>query len=154
MEKYITKEGLEKLKKELEDLEINKRREIAKRLQEAAAMGDLSDNAQYQETRREQSFLEGRILELKNIVRNAKIIEKDETKNGLIKVGSSISLKVDGLKQNLIIIGESESRPLEGKISYQSPLGKSLLEKKKGDIFEFEAPGGTIKVEILKVEKD
>jgi transcription elongation factor GreA len=153
MEKYITREGLEKLKKELEDLEINKRREIAKRLQEAAAMGDLSDNAQYQETRREQSFLEGRILELKNIIRNAKIIKKDETKNGLIKIGSSASLKVDGLEQKLMIIGESESRPLEGKISYQSPLGRSLLEKKEGDIFEFEAPGGTIKVEILKVEE-
>ena len=152
MKKYITQQGLEKLKKELKEAETGKRKEIADKLEKAIALGDLSDNAMYQETKREQAFLEGRILELKDSIRKSVVIEDGAGNKSIVEIGSTVIVKIYGDEQKLRIIGEAESDPLKGKISYQSPLGKALLDCKPGEIVEFEAPGGKTEVEIIKIE--
>lgn len=131
MTEYLTPEGYKKLKEELEYLKTVKRREIAKQIKEAAAMGDLKENAAYQIAKENQSFIEGRILELEEILKNAKIIKTKH--NGKVEVGSVVTLQIDGKKERYQIVGPQESNPFEGKISYQSPLGKALLNKRKGD---------------------
>ena len=152
MKKYITQQGLEKLKKELKSAETGKRKEVAGKLEKAIALGDLSDNAMYQEAKREQAFLEGRILELKDSIRKSVVIEDGGGNKGIVEIGSTVIVKIYGDEQKLRIIGEAESDPLKGKISYQSPLGQALLDCKSGEIVEFEAPGGKTKVEIIRIE--
>ncbi len=152
MEKYITQQGLEKLKKELKEAETNKRKEIADKLEKAIALGDLSDNAMYQETKREQAFLEGRILELKDSIRKSAVIEDGGGNKNVVEIGSTVVVKIYDDEQKLRIIGEAESDPLKGKISYQSPLGKALLNRKPGETVELETPGGKTKVEIIRIE--
>ena len=152
MKKYITQQGLEKLKKELKEAETGKRKEIADKLEKAIALGDLSDNAMYQEAKREQAFLEGRILELKDSIRKSVIIEDGNGNKGVVEIGSTVIVKIYGDEQKLRIIGEAESDPLQGKISYQSPLGQILLDCRAGETVEFETPGGKTKVEVIRIE--
>ena len=152
MKKYITLQGLEKLKKELKEAETGKRKEIADKLEKAIALGDLSDNAMYQEAKREQAFLEGRILELKDSIRKSVIIEDGNGNKGVVEIGSTVIVKIYGDEQKLRIIGEAESDPLQGKISYQSPLGQVLLDCRAGETVEFETPGGKTKVEVIRIE--
>src|SRR4030042_2853280 len=152
MEKYITQQGLEKLKKELKEAETDKRKEIADKLEKAIALGDLSDNAMYQEAKREQAFLEGRILELKDSIRKSVVIEDGGGNKNVVEIGSTVVVKIYDDEQKLRIIGEAESDPLKGKISYQSPLGKALLNRKPGETVELETPGGKTKVEIIRIE--
>ncbi len=152
MKKYITLQGLEKLKKELKEAETGKRKEIADKLEKAIALGDLSDNAMYQEAKREQAFLEGRILELKDSIRKSVIIEDGNGNKGVVEIGSTVIVKIYGDEQKLRIIGEAESDPLQGKISYQSPLGQILLDCRAGETVEFETPGGKTKVEVIRIE--
>ncbi len=151
MKQYITKKGLEKLRKELNKLETKERRRIAEQLNEAAALGDISDNAQYQETRREQSFLEGRVADIRALIRNAIVIQRDTAKKDIIQIGSLISLDMGGEKEEFKIVGANESDPLEGMISYRSPLGKALLGRKKGESFKFQSLVGEISVKIIKI---
>lgn len=140
------------MKKELKEAETDKRREIADRLEKAIALGDLSDNAMYQEAKREQAFLEGKILELKNSIRESVIIKDGNGDKSVVEIGSTVIIKIYGNEQKLRIIGEAESDPLKGKISYQSPLGEVLLGRKLGETVEFESPGGKTEVEVLKIE--
>lgn len=152
MRDYITTEGLGRLKKELEYLENIKRKEIAQKLKEEATLGDLSENAQYHELKQEQAFLEGRILKLREIINGAIVIEEEGKKNDRAGAGSLVTIVFDGKTEKFRIVGSSEADPLNGKISWQSPLGKMLLGKKKGASFEFEGPGGKIKCHILEIE--
>lgn len=131
MSEYITKQGLEKLKKELEYLEKVERKNIAERLAEAIAQGDLSENAGYQITKENQFFLEKRIKELKYIIDNAKIIDKP--KSNVISLSSVVSLETDKEKIEIQIVVPEEVDIMQGKISFQSPLGKALLGKRKGE---------------------
>jgi transcription elongation factor GreA len=151
MEKYLTPEGLEKLKKELEYLKNTKRKEIAKTLERSISFGDLTENAAYQEAKEAQAFLEGRILELENIIRSATIISNNKKKD-LVQVGSVVEVKSDGEKWKFKIVGSEEAKPLEGKISYNSPLGKALLNRKKGEKLEVTTPEGKKEYKILKIE--
>ena len=151
MKEYITKEGLEKIKEKLRYLEGTKRKEIAEKLGQEIEAGDLSENAQYHELKRQQSFLEGKILELKEIVKKATIID-DRAGNDVVRVGSTVSVILDGEEEKFKIVGPTEIDPLDGKISYQSPLGKALLGKREKESFEFEGPGKKIKGKILKIE--
>ena len=151
MKQYITKRGLEKLRKELSKLETKERRRIAEQLNEAAALGDISDNAQYQEARREQGFLEGRVADIRALIRNAIVVQEDTAKKDTIQIGSLISLDMGGEKEEFKIVGANESDPLGGMVSYQSPLGKALLGHKKGESFRFHGPAGEISVRIIKV---
>lgn len=145
----LTREGLEKLKKEYDDLTKVKRPEIVAKIQEARSLGDLSENAAYHQARREQSFVEGRIAELEELLKNAKIIENEE--NGIIQLGSVVKVKLDSEEQELTLVGEAEADVTAGRISHKSPIGEALLGKKVGDVAEVEAPIGKIKYTILYV---
>lgn len=148
---YLSKEKLEELKKELERLKTEGRKEVAEHLKKAKEYGDLSENAEYTEAKEEQQRLEGRIAELENIIRNAIIIKKS-TKGDRIKIGSVVHLKRDGKIYKYIIVGIDEADPSAGKISNESPLGRALLNKKIGESVEVSAPSGKIIYKILKIE--
>ncbi|MFH1820496.1 MAG: transcription elongation factor GreA [Candidatus Nealsonbacteria bacterium] len=151
MQKYVTREGLEKVKKELVYLKEVKRKEIAERLEICIAFGDLSENAEYHETKEAQAFLEGRILELEDILSNA-VLVPSSPKRGLAQIGSTILVKVGSEEEQFKIVGTEEGDPLEGKISINSPLGKALLNQPKGVIIQVETPQGKLQYKILKVD--
>jgi transcription elongation factor GreA len=155
-ETLVTKAGLKKLLEELEDLKNVKRKEVAVRLKEAISYGDLSENSEYQEAKNEQAFVAGRILELEQMIKNAKIIseKKSDTKGKEIQIGSTVTIrnKTDGDDPiSYTIVGSTEADPLEKKISNESPVGKAVLGKKKGDTIEVSTPAGIFKYEIIKV---
>lgn len=150
-DKYITKEGLEKLKKELEQLKKEERAKIANELKEAISFGDLSENAAYDEAKENQAFIEGKISELEKLISSAKIINKQDN-NGWVQVGSMVTLQSDGKEETYEIVGEEEANPLEKRLSFKSPLGHSLLNKPKGAQVEINTPKGTTKYKIVKID--
>lgn len=148
---YITADGLKKLKEELEHLKTVTRMEISERIREAKELGDLSENAEYSDAKDEQTFIENRIAELEAIIRNVQIIKKNK-KNGIVQIGSALKLKMENGKEiTYTIVGSSEAKPLEGKISNESPLGKAFLGKKEGEIVDVSVPKGIIKYTILEI---
>ncbi|MFH1171701.1 MAG: transcription elongation factor GreA [bacterium] len=148
---YITREGLQKIDEELSFLKNVKRREIADRIQQAKELGDLSENAEYVEAKNEQAFIEGRILELENVHRNAEVIE--ETHGGdIVRVGSTILFEYDGQTGEYLIVGSSEADPSHGRISNESPLGKAFIGRSVGESVEITTPRGTILYTIKKVK--
>jgi len=154
MEKYITPEGLEKIKKELDYLKNVERKEIAKRLKRCASFGDLTDNAEYLEAKEAQGFLEGRILELESLIRNC-IVVTDKKNIGLVQIGSTVLIgNQNNPKERQVfkIVGVREGIPWENKISIESPLGKALFNKTKGAVVELDTPEGKIKYKILKID--
>jgi len=152
----VTKEGLRKLKEELEHLKTIRRKEVADRLKEAISYGDLSENAEYEEAKNEQAFVEGRILELEKQIRRSKIISDGQTKkkSQLVEIGSHVTVLERGGKgepETYTIVGSTEANPIEQKISNESPVGKALLGHAKGDVVDVQAPGGKSKYEIVKI---
>src|SRR3989338_439205 len=139
--KSLTREGLEKLKEELEHLKDVKRREIAERLEKCLAFGDLSENAEYHETKEEQAFVEGRILELEQIIRDAVILSSEKQKD-LAQIGSTVLVSIGARKEKFKIVGAEGANPLEGKISINSPFGKAVLNKTMGDMVIVKTPQG------------
>lgn len=150
MVKYLTPEGLEKLKKELEHLKTVKRKEVSKKIEQTAAQGDLKENAGYDAAKEEQGFIEGKIKELNEIIAQASIIEKKEKDK--VQIGSIVSLESNNGKDKFQIVGPEEADILEGKISFESPLGEALLGKKKGDNVEINTPDGTKGCKIIEIE--
>lgn len=148
----VTKEGLEKMKKELDELRSTKRAEIAQRLKAAIAMGDLSENSEYDEAKNAQAFLEGRILQLEQQIRTAQVIEK--AAKGRVDVGSTVLIEDMGehLQEKVTIVGSTESNPFEGRISNESPVGRALMGAKAGDIVEAEAPNGVLKYKVISID--
>ena len=151
-EKYLTPEGLEKLKKELNILKTTRRKEISERIEEALKLGDLSENAEYQEAKDEQGLNEAKIRELEEIIKNAVLISSEKSKKKCVEVGCTIRVKYDGQEKEFTIVGPSEADPLKGFISNESPAGESFLGKKIGDKVSIEAPAGTIEYEILEIK--
>lgn len=151
MSEYISKEGLEKLKKELEHLKTEKRQEIAERLEHAKSLGDLSENAEYHEAKEEQSLMEQQIVELEETIRNAVLIKKDQH-TGKVEVGSTVLIRSDRGEETYTIVGSEESKPSEGKISNESPLGKVFLGKRVGEKVEVRTPAGPAIYEILGIQ--
>ncbi len=149
---YLSQEGIETIKKELQELKIKKRQEIAKRLQEAKDLGDLSENAEYFEAKEAQSFNESRIIELEKLLKNAVVIETPSEEN-IVRVGSIIEVKSNNGSEIFNIVGSAEAKPQEGKISNESPLGRAFLGRKIGDEIEVKSPGGITKYKIIKIEK-
>ncbi|OGJ53897.1 transcription elongation factor GreA [Candidatus Peribacteria bacterium RIFCSPHIGHO2_02_FULL_49_16] len=151
----VTREGLKNLKEELEDLKNIRRKEVAQRLKEAISYGDLSENAEYEEAKNEQAFVEGRILELEHKIKNAKIItEKSATHQMEINVGSTVTVRMlGGDKDNLsfTIVGATEADPFQQKVSNESPIGKALLTKNEGAVIDVNTPGGKVKYVVEKV---
>lgn len=148
---YISKEGLEKIKKELNLLKTKKRLEIAKHIEETKKLGDLSENAEYQGAREAQDLNERRIAELEEITRQAVIIEAKKT--DCVIIGSTIEVERGSPvgRQIFTIVGSAESNPQTGKISNESPLGRAFLNKKVGEEVEVKTPGGVVKYQILGI---
>jgi transcription elongation factor GreA len=150
---YLTAEGLQKIKEELEYLTGTRRKEVAQMIAEAKAEGDISENAGYDEAKTAQGFLEGRIRELEAIIKNAQIIQQSNDK-GAVALGRTVIVRESGVddEETYAIVGSLEADPASGRISNSSPLGKSLLGKKVGDRVTVDSPGGEIEFEILKIE--
>lgn len=152
-ETLITAEGLEEIKNELEELKLVKRKEISEKIKVALAFGDISENSEYDEAKNEQANVESRIAKLELMIKNAKII-KEVKQRGVVSIGSKVTIKdleYDEVME-YTIVGSAEADPFKGKISNVSPLGKSLLGKKLGEIIEVTSPvGETIKYEIVTV---
>ncbi len=155
-ETLVTKEGLKRLKEELENLKTVRRKEVAQRLKEAISYGDLSENSEYEEAKNEQAFVEGRIIELERKIKNAKIIsEHDAKKTGKeVNIGSHVTVVKVGSSdepESYTIVGATEADPFEYKISNESPIGKAVLGNVKGDTVKVSTPSGTVEYEIVKV---
>jgi transcription elongation factor GreA len=149
---YLTKEGLEELKEEYNQLTTVKRPDILGRVSQARSMGDLSENAEYVAAREELSFIDGRVDELEDLIKQAVLIQETHSKgNHAIKLGSTVSVSIKGKKEEFTVVGEWEADPKEKKISHESPLGKALLGKKTGEKVEVEAPAGTVIYSIVSV---
>jgi len=144
-----TKEGLEKMKKELDELKNVRRPEISERIAKAKELGDLSENAEYHEAKEALGFLEGRIMELQDFVTNAVVAEPTSTEE--VSVGCKVRCEVKGKEREFHVVGSNESDPASGKISNESPLGKTLMGRAKGEEFDFEAPSGPIAYKILDI---
>ena len=154
-EVILTREGLKQLEDELENLRTVKRAEVKERLKEAIALGDLSENSEYDDAKNEQAFMEGRILELEKMIRNAKVIDEDAHQEGTVTVGSLGKVKdieFDEINEYRLV-GTVEADPMNNRISNESPVGRALLGRKKGEIVDVEVPAGIIKYEILEVSK-
>lgn len=148
---YLTKEKLKELEAELHALKTVRRKEVAENLEAAKSLGDLSENAEYQEARELQATIEERIMKLESIIKNAVIVERHHSDS--VDIGSTVTVKKDGDKAErvYIIVGSEEADMAAGKISYVSPLGKALMAKKKGDVFTFATPGGSAKYNVVSV---
>lgn len=149
---YLSSEGIETIKKELQELKNKKRQEIAKRLQEAKDLGDLSENAEYFEAKEAQSFNESRIAELEELLKNA-IVIKTPIEDNVVGIGSKIEVMFNNNAEIFNIVGSTEAKPQEGKISNESPLGRAFLGKKAGDEVAVKTPKGIVKYKIIKIEK-
>ncbi|NOK85750.1 MAG: transcription elongation factor GreA [Chloroflexi bacterium AL-W] len=150
---YLTPEGKAELERELDKLVNERMPELAQKLKEAVAEGDLKENADYHDTREQKSFVEGRIQYLENILRGAVIIEPDSNSHE-VQIGSHVTIREDGLEEDetYMIVGAAEANPREGRISHESPIGKSLIGRKKGDKVRVETPNGLVIFKIRKIE--
>jgi transcription elongation factor GreA len=152
---FLTPEGLKKLEEELNQLKTVKRQEIADKIQEAKESRSAVISPEYEEAKNEQGFLEGRILDIERMIKNAVIIHHEDVKKkgGHIELGTKVEIKfADGKKENYTIVGSAEANPSEGKISNESPMGKALINKKVGDEVEFEAPAGKLRLKITEIK--
>ena len=150
MVQYFTKEGLQKLKDELYQLKTVENKRIVKLIAEAAAFGDLKENASYHDARDKMAFLRMRIAELEGAINEAVVKEKEET--GKIQIGSEIKILFDGEEQKYQITAPTEADILKGKISYHSPLGQNLMGKEAGKEFNFQAGSKMVKVKVLEIK--
>lgn len=150
---YITKSGLEELKKELEELEKSKRPEVVQRVSAARAMGDLAENSEYAAAREELSIVDGRIEELSEIIKNAALIEEEKSSGKkTVKLGSKVTLSIGKKQETFTLVGEWEADPEAKKISHESPLGKALIGRVVGNKVEVEAPAGKVIYAILSLD--
>jgi len=154
-EVLVTKAGLDKLKSELKEFQDVRRKEVAERLKEAIAYGDLSENSEYEEAKNEQAFVEGRIVELEQMIANAKIITDDKRGEDTVQIGTTVT--VQNLTENddpetYTIVGSTEADPIEYKISNESPIGSAILGKAKNDTVKVKVPAGIFEYKILKIK--
>ena len=150
MPQYLSQEGYEQHKQELEDLKF-KRQDIANRLEEAKSLGDLSENQEYISAKEAQAFNEGKILELEQLLREAQVIEKNRQYSS-VQVGASVEAQGNGKKQTFVIVGSEEADPAQGKISNESPLGKAFLGHKVGETVEVSVPAGQVKYKMISID--
>jgi transcription elongation factor GreA len=154
--KYVmTYEGVKKLEDELEYLKTVKRKEITEKIKVALSFGDLSENAEYDEAKNEQAFVEGRIAQLENMLKNATIVDETEIPTDIVSIGSIVKVKDYEFDEEVeyVIVGSAEADPLNNKISNESPVGMGLVGKKVGDIIEIQIPDGVSKYEILGIRR-
>lgn len=148
----FTAEGLAKLEAELEHLKSVRRQKVAAKIQMAKEMGGTENNAEYDDAKNEQAFIEGRILTLERMVKNAVIIPQDVPSSGQVRLGSRvIVLDQDGKEMRYVIVGSAEANPSEGKISNESLVGRALLNKRVGDEVRVEVPAGVLRLVIMEI---
>jgi len=152
-EVMLTRAGLARLEEELDNLRIVKRKEVAERIKQAIEFGDISENSEYEDAKNEQAFIEGRIITIEKMLRNAKVIEDDEREAGVVSIGSTVTLKDIEFDEVIEykIVGSAEADPLQNLISNESPVGRSLLGKKEGSVVDVDAPVGKLKFQILDI---
>ncbi len=152
-ETFLTPEGLEKLKAELEHLQAVRRPQVAEQIHKAKELGGTVDNAEYDDAKNEQAFVEGRILTLEGMIKSATLIQEEKSPSKWVKLGSKVTVRnPDGEEEQYIIVGSAEASPGEGKISNESPVGSALLGKKVGNEVEAQAPAGTLKLKVVSIE--
>ena len=151
----MTYEGLKALEAELEDLKVNRRKEVAQKIKEAREQGDLSENAEYDAAKEEQREIEARIEEIDSILKNAEVMDADDNKGNTINVGSTVTLFDEEFEEEVTykIVGSSEANILQNKMSNESPIGKALIGKKKGQKITVETANGDLKFKIVDVTK-
>ena len=151
MAKFVTEEGLKKIKDELSERRITIRQNIASAIKEAKEQGDLSENAEYSEAKRQQAENEARIAELEFMLKEARVVTYDRA-SGVVQMGSKVKVKWNGDEMDFQIVGSNEADPGEFKISNESPMGKAFMSHKKGDKVEVDTPGGKMKYTILEIK--
>lgn len=154
-EVILTYEGLKKLEDELEFLKGVKRREVAERIKQALAFGDISENSEYDEAKNEQAQMEGRIVHIENMLKNAKVIDEDEVSTDTVSLGSKVKLLDMEFDDEVeyYIVGSTEADPSKFKISNESPVGSALMGQKMGSVVEVVVPDGIIKFKVLEIHK-
>lgn len=152
-EVILTPDGLKRLEDELETLKSVKRREVAERIKVAIGYGDISENSEYEDAKNEQAFIEGRVITLEKMLRNARIINSDEIVTDVVSIGVTVSVQdlEYGDTMEYTIVGSAESDPLNNKISNESPVGKAIIGKKSGTIVDVTTPAGVIQYKILDI---
>jgi transcription elongation factor GreA len=150
----LTPEGLRKLEEELEHLKTVRRKEVAGRIKQSKEFGDLMENSEYEDAKNEQAFVEGRILQLEQMLRNARVIDNHGAPPDRVAVGSTVRVKdlASGEEIHYMIVGSAEADPDHDKISNESPVGQALLGKRKGESIEVSVPAGTIRYSILQIK--
>ena len=154
-EVILTLEGLKKLEQELEHFKSVKRREVAERIKEAISFGDISENSEYEDAKNEQAMIEGRILTLEKMLRNARVIDENDVHTDVVSIGSVVMLKDVELNEQIeyTIVGSAEADPGQNKISNESPVGKAILGRKKGSTVDVTVPAGVLKNKIVEIHK-
>ena len=147
---YISKDGLEKLRHELEELVSARRPEIAQRIHDAKEHGDLTENAEYEDAKNEQAFVEGRIQLVEALIKNATIIDEHHSTEH-VQIGSTVKVSSDDGEESFTIVGSTEARPTEGRISNESPVGRALLGKKKGEKVLVKVPAGDFTYKVVSI---
>lgn len=152
-EVILTLDGLKRLEEELETLKTQRRKEVAERIKQAIEFGDISENSEYEDAKNEQAFIEGRIITLEKMLRNAKVIDDIDQKDQ-VSLGCTVKLKdVDyGDEEEYTIVGSAEADPAVNKISNESPVGKAVLGQAKGSVVEVNVPAGVLKYEIIDIK--
>jgi transcription elongation factor GreA len=150
----LTNEGLVRLKEELEELSTTRRREVADRIKEAREFGDIAENSEYDDAKNEQAMLETRILQLEEAIRSATVVSAEDVSTDVVSVGTTVQLKFeDGKGDQFTIVGSAEANPKEKKLSNESPVGKAILGRRKGDSVTVNLPNGsTRKLTITKID--
>jgi len=150
----LTAEGLKKIEQKLDHLKSVRRREVAERIKQAIEFGDISENSEYEDAKNEQAFIEGEILTLEKMLRNAKLIDEDEISTDVVTIGSTVLLKdlEIGDMREYTMVASAEADPTESRISNESPVGEAILGRKVGSIVEVNVPAGTLKYEIVEIK--
>ena len=153
-EVILTAEGHDKLREEIEYLSTVKRREVAERIKQAREFGDIAENSEYDDAKNEQAMLEHRISMLEDRLKGARIVAKNDAPKGVVAVGTKVRLRDMDAKETIEyhIVGSAEANPAEHKLSNESPVGKAIMGKKKGEVVEVSAPRGSLKYKIMEVK--
>jgi transcription elongation factor GreA len=153
-EVILTAEGHDKLREEIEHLSTVKRREVAERIKQAREFGDIAENSEYDDAKNEQAMLEHRISMLEERLKGARIVAKNDAPKGVVAVGTKVRLRDMDAKETIEyhVVGSAEANPAEHKLSNESPVGKAIMGKKKGEVVEVAAPRGSLKYKIMEVK--
>jgi transcription elongation factor GreA len=147
---YLSKEGLEKLREELDEMVNVRRAEVAARIHEAKEHGDITENAEYEDAKNEQAFVEGRIQALSALIKNAVVIDENHSTTH-VQIGSTVTVQSQDGKESYTIVGSAEAAPASGRISNESPVGRALLGRKKGEEVVVSVPAGDTKYKITNI---